>query len=306
MNKYKSDDPCVDNEEYFNNLLVKPEFSWLTFSLFVTIITSSIVASYLALNGLISIALAMTINTICSYIAYSIVHEAAHGLICSNKMLNNWVGRVSLFMVSITPFFRTYRFLHITHHRFTNDVENDPDFFCGSGSKWTLPFRWMVMDIAYIMAYLKPGNYDSRPKVEKIEFWLAIGFAVNLLLVITWMNWWEAFFLLYIIPTRISIFVLAIVFDYLPHYPHKYTSRVNKYVATNNRVGLEWLLTPLLLGQNYHLSHHLYPVAPFYRYRRIWKARQLFHHSKQAAEVKFYKLKAESDSDFSLNITKNI
>lgn len=306
MNKFKNDVFCVDNEEYFRQLLVKPIFSWQTFSLFIMIVSAVITASYLALNGLIHMSLAIAINATCSYIAYSIVHEAAHALICSHKMLNNWVGRISLAMVSITPFFRTYRFLHITHHRFTNDPENDPDFFCGGGSRWTLPLRWAVMDIAYIMAYLRPGNYDSRPKEEKTEFWIAISFAVILLVWIGWMGWWVEFFLLYVIPTRISIFILAIVFDYLPHYPHQCTGRENQYVATSNRVGLEWLITPLLLGQNYHLSHHLYPVAPFYRYRKIWMARQSFHLSKQAAEVRFYRVKPENESDYCLKLSKNI
>ncbi len=25
---------------------------------------------------------------------------------------------------------------------------------------------------------------------------------------------------------------------------------------------------------NYHLVHHLYPTVPFYRYRRLWNARE--------------------------------
>ena len=29
---------------------------------------------------------------------------------------------------------------------------------------------------------------------------------------------------------------------------------------------MEWLLTPLMLSQNYHLVHHLHPSVPFYRY----------------------------------------
>jgi fatty acid desaturase len=46
---------------------------------------------------------------------------------------------------------------------------------------------------------------------------------------------------------------------------------------------LEWLLTPLLLYQNYHLVHHVYPTVPFYRYLKIWKAKQRYHESQNPA-----------------------
>ncbi len=36
---------------------------------------------------------------------------------------------------------------------------------------------------------------------------------------------------------------------------------------------------------NYHLVHHLYPTVPFYRYRRLWHARQQFHESQQPSTV---------------------
>ena len=55
----------------------------------------------------------------------------------------------------------------------------------------------------------------------------------------------------------------------------------NPWQATNNRIGMEWLLTPVLLYQNYHLVHHLYPLAPFYRYIRLWKMAEEYHLSHQ-------------------------
>jgi ferredoxin len=34
---------------------------------------------------------------------------------------------------------------------------------------------------------------------------------------------------------------------------------------------MEWLFTPLMLAQNYHLVHHLHPSVPFYRYAKTWR-----------------------------------
>jgi hypothetical protein len=49
--------------------------------------------------------------------------------------------------------------------------------------------------------------------------------------------------------------------------------RCRPYMATTMRFGLEWLLTPLLVYQNYHLIHHLYPEIPFYRMHKAYYLR---------------------------------
>lgn len=43
----------------------------------------------------------------------------------------------------------------------------------------------------------------------------------------------------------------------------------NPFQATTIRRGWEWLLTPLMVYQNYHLIHHLYPTIPFYNYLKV-------------------------------------
>jgi hypothetical protein len=60
-------------------------------------------------------------------------------------------------------------------------------------------------------------------------------------------------------------------FDWLPQHGLADTQRTDRYRATRNRVGAEWLFTPVLLSQNYHLVHHLHPSVPFHRYLRTWK-----------------------------------
>ncbi|MCP5245532.1 MAG: fatty acid desaturase [Burkholderiales bacterium] len=282
------------SESEFNRLLEKPAFSWPTFLLFVFIVANFCYATYSAVTGTMSILAAIAHNSLSAYIAYTIMHEAAHGLVCANKTVNDWVGRISLLAISVMPFFSTYRTLHMTHHRYVNDPKNDPDFFCCVGPAWLLPFRWMVMDVAYVTFFLKEC-YRHRPRAEKVEFWLAVIFGLTLLTAIIVSGHLMTFVLIYLIPTRIALFFLVLTFDYLPHYPHDTLADDNKFRATNNRVGMEWLITPLLLGQNYHLTHHLYPSAPFYRYRKVWQARQHFHDANNPALVKFYKLKPMQD-----------
>jgi ring-1,2-phenylacetyl-CoA epoxidase subunit PaaE len=87
-----------------------------------------------------------------------------------------------------------------------------------------------------------------------------------------------------LIPGRIALGVLAWWFDWLPHHGLEVTQRKNRYRATRIRIGLEWLLTPVLLYQNYHLVHHLHPSIPFYRYITAWRRNEEAYLQRDAAK----------------------
>ena len=76
---------------------------------------------------------------------------------------------------------------------------------------------------------------------------------------------------LYLLPMRFAVMWLGFAFDYLPHHGLHATPGEDKFQATRNRVGMERMLSPLLLYQNYHLVHHLHPVVPFHRYLAVWQ-----------------------------------
>ena len=76
---------------------------------------------------------------------------------------------------------------------------------------------------------------------------------------------WSLVLQLWILPAIIAQFFLAITFDWLPHHPHQEKSRY-----LNTRVFDIPGLSVLLLGQNYHLIHHLYPRVPFYNYKKVF------------------------------------
>lgn len=264
----------AEADKEFKRLMTRPDNAWPTIAIFVIYLVSFIASTVMALQGTIPMYVAVLINTICCYASYTVLHEASHGLVSKNKFFNDWLGRISMFFVSVAPFFKTYRFLHMVHHRYTNDPEKDPDYSCGMGPAWALPLRWMIMDTAYVTTYFHPDYYSKRPTDEKVGFWLSFLFGGVLLTTVVVMGWIEPFLYLYFIPTRIALFFLAITFDYLPHFPHDTKAVDNRFRATNNRIGMEWLFSPLFIGHNYHLSHHLYPNAPFYRYRKIWLAKR--------------------------------
>ena len=75
-----------------------------------------------------------------------------------------------------------------------------------------------------------------------------------------------ALFVGWFVPARLALTALAATFSWLPHQPH---SATDPYHATTVRSS-PWL-TWVLLGQNFHLVHHLDPSIPFYKLERKWR-----------------------------------
>ena len=72
---------------------------------------------------------------------------------------------------------------------------------------------------------------------------------------------------LWFVPSLVAVLFLALAFDYLPHYP--YDSR-ERYRDTRIYPGMLGFI--LLLGQNYHLIHHLWTTVPWFRYPQVFNA----------------------------------
>ena len=242
-------------------------------------------------RGILPLGWAMLINSIASYMSFSIAHDATHSAVCANRRLNDWAGRLAMMLLEPGPFFQVFRFVHMKHHRFTNDGEKDPDVYCGTGPRWMLPFKWLTLDYVYFKTYLSPNVFKKRPKSERREFYLAALFALSVVTAFTLTGWLHYYLLLFFIPTRIAKYIIVIAFDFLPHYPHEAYAKDEPYRCTSNRVGMEWLLTPIFIYQNYHLVHHLYPAVPFYRYLKIWKARKHYHESQNPAIIGTFSLR---------------
>ena len=93
-----------------------------------------------------------------TYLAFTPLHEAAHGNIHSDRPGLKWVNELVGFacaQVVLLPH-ATHRLEHMAHHRYTNDPERDPDFLAsklGSGigvfSVMALRFFWNGFSFAF-------------------------------------------------------------------------------------------------------------------------------------------------------------
>jgi len=272
-----------DDPERFKTLRQRPNIAWPTIVLLLAAYVLFGVATFAYLDGTLSLFWTILLNATASYMSFAVVHDAAHRAVSTYPQLNDWLGRAGILLLEPAPLLPVFRCVHMQHHRFTNDPSKDPDVNLSIGPAWLLPFKWMIFDLIYFKYYLKPEVYTKRRKSERVEFYLAILFGVLVISAFTLAGWLEYYLLLFFIPTRIAKFFIIWVFDFLPHYPHQTHATDDPFRSTSNRVGMECLLTPIFVYQNYHLVHHLYPTVPFYRYIKVWNARKLYHESQNPA-----------------------
>ncbi len=217
-----------------------------------------------------------------TFLMFSVLHEATHHAISTNTRLNNTFGFLSVPFVTPYASFPVVKFIHIEHHRNTNEpMTVDPDNWTSAGPTWQLPLRWATIDFWYIVFYLR--SISQRPRREAVLAALTMTAVVGGTVVLMTNGYASEVVWLFLVPQRIGLMVLAWWFDYLPHHGLTITQREDKYQATRVRVGGESWMTPLFVYQNYHLVHHLHPSVPFYRYVRAWRRNEQAYLDRNAA-----------------------
>ena len=273
----------INNEDLFNALKEEPEFAWPTIILFLICAGFMFGATWAAIYGHISYLAACLINGTAGYFLFSPMHDAIHSSVGRSKKLNLWVGRITFLYFSSLVAFELMRFIHFRHHRNANGEGDEADQIVQSGPAWLRPLKWPFIDLIYGWKYL--GYWKDRPKSETRS---VIIMFLTTLVVWPWLiinGYLMELLMFWIIPQRISFFFISFIFVYLPHVPNEISEKEDAYRATSIREGMEWFLSPLMMYQNYHLVHHLYPNVPFYRLVKIWNSRLDEHLSHDPAVV---------------------
>jgi fatty acid desaturase len=248
-----------------DHLLQAPKVAWPSLLVAVLALSSWAVGIVLGPIGLISPAVAFGLVVFGAYAGFTPLHEATHRSIARPHWVSEVVGRLTA-VTLIAPFLAV-RYVHLEHHKHTNEPDADPDHYSGRGPAWALPVRWLTQDFYFYVFYVR--HIRSRPKAEWIEVLATMAAYIVLVGFLVERGYGREALLYWLLPTRIAVGLLAFSFDWLPHYPHEITSKTDRYAATRGREGI--VLYLLLFGQSLHLVHHLYPAVPFYRYGKVWR-----------------------------------
>jgi len=257
-----------DNAAQIREITRTPLIAWQTLTMMVVCLSVFFTSVVLAVTGKISLPAGALINGFIGYLIFSVVHDAIHRSISSNQRLNDVLGQIGLMAFSPMVTLGLFRWGHIQHHRYASGP-NDPDRWTFEGPKFLLPLRWMFIDVWYFIFVLKSGNKTAYRLLKPTLIASAITLATFAVLT-AYGYGWEVLFL-WFIPTRITSALLGFSFFWLPHEPHDTPQEENFTRATTIRKGWEWLMSPLLQYQNFHLIHHLFPRTPFYRNGELWR-----------------------------------
>lgn len=245
-----------------------PDTAWGTLLLAFGIL----LGYYLTISSALSGALPYPAATlICAYLAYAsftIVHDAGHGSIFRTESRLKPFESVLGWAFSIPLLIAPYRFfqkMHDRHHSFTNDPDRDPDHYTFANSWFTLALNCIYIPFQYhVLAFTKLRNVKAiRSTFASTACYFTVILASFVSLTVLGFGLEVLVFV--IIPNVIGVLVITLFFDYVPHHPHKSRSRYH-----DTRIYPGRLLNVLLLGQNYHLIHHMYPRLPWYKYKEVY------------------------------------
>jgi fatty acid desaturase len=214
---------------------------------------------------------------------YFAIHEAEHGLLFSDRVVNGFAGTLlAVFLPASYAFIRSVHLAHHVHNRSDDEVfdfyfEEDPVFwkklqFFGilTGGFWLtlvlgnivlaiMPTRWL----SRAMAIDRPSAAVMR-YVGRRNQWRIRGEALVVLVVHSGIVWWLG-------RQAIAYGVLYLTFgmswstlQYVHHYG---TCRDVLRGAKNLRYG--WPLDMLWLNHGWHLTHHLHPTVSWLYLRQV-------------------------------------
>ena len=202
----------------------------------------------------------VALQVVALYVIFTPLHEAMHGVAHRSDAVNEWIGRVSGAVLTISlPLFRA---VHYEHHSHTNDPARDPDHVVATRPRWLLPLWSAAIVLVYRRHFYGRRLWRSAGDHRESVGYDAALVALFVAAVLTGHG--RALVVLWLGPALLAVLVLGIAFDFVPHFPYDSTARYH-----DTRIYGGAALNAVLLGQNQHLIHHLWTTIPWFRYRGV-------------------------------------
>jgi len=198
--------------------------------------------------------LCFSINILALHCSGTIIHDACHQSAHRNRIVNAILGHCSALILAFA--FPVFTRVHLQHHGNVNHPNDDPDHYVSTGGPlWLIAVRFLYHEVFFFQRRLW-RNY------ELLEWFMSRLIIITIVYISVQYHFLGYILNFWFIPAFLVGITLGLFFDYLPHRPF-----VERNRWKNARVYPGKVLNILILGQNYHLIHHLWPSIPWYNYQ---------------------------------------
>ena len=189
----------------------------------------------------------------------TVIHDATHNAAHPNRWVNQAMGHGSAILLGFS--FPVFKRVHLQHHSHVNDPNNDPDHIVSTfGPVWLIAPRFFYHEYFFFERKL-------WRRYELLQWGLERSLFISIVLAGIHFNFMNVIYNLWFGPALMVGVTLGIFFDYLPHRPFLSRSKWK-----NARVYPSRVMNLLIMGQNYHLVHHLWPSIPWFEYQPAYEA----------------------------------
>jgi fatty acid desaturase len=205
-----------------------------------------------------------------------LMHDAAHGLLFTNRRVNDWIGRW-LCGAPVVASMDLYRPYHLTHHRRTQQPD-DPDLGLSAPFPITRASlrRKMVRDLTGQTAYQRrrlqlrdafgPSAWPWRRRLGRAADRIGPGVVVNavMLVALSAAGVWYLYVVLWLLPAATWYQLISRIRNIAEHAVVPDNDDPLRNTRTT-RAG--WLARAFIAPYfvNYHLEHHLFLFIPCWR-----------------------------------------
>lgn len=259
------------------------ELAWPTIALSSAGVALFLLIIGLTISGALNVFVAALINLPVYYMLYTGLHETAHRNYHGRNRSLRWINHAFGLMIGWIMFYpySMHDYIHLTHHANTNDLEKDPDawmrgdgFLAVFARAATLPWRYWSFTIGNKLKEPGGGKFLAKIALQGAPSLIGVAILISLGL-------WQVALIAWFGSLVIAVGILGVCFDWIVHHPHGDQTLLGGTRVFAARKGWKrHALKAALLGQNYHLIHHIYPRTPFYRYDRVFEQSEDFLRSK--------------------------
>lgn len=253
------------------------QVAWPTVILVVAVLCGYVLNLALFATGVLPGWVALLALGALTYLSYTPLHEAVHGNIHGGHERLKWLSDLCGYLMAplIAIPYASHRHEHLTHHRYTNQPDKDPDYMVsGMGKGLIAALITVVRFIGVQNSFFVKQHWRKAALKDRLIYCLevlaSVGWRVGFVVAVAQsgvVSAWQVISVV-VLGYLLGGFFTAYWFAYRPQIPYGDSTRyrnTSSLIMPKAMKPLEWFW----LGQNLHSIHHLFPRVPFYRYHAL-------------------------------------